>query len=153
MLKKSAWDPEVTNWRNLMHKKSLIAACGNDCTHCPRFIASANNDADELMAVAGLWYRCGFRATVVSAEEIKCYGCKTSPSCRYEIRECVNDHQIENCGQCKDYPCGRIKQAFKRTALFAQVLRDKLSPTEFQSFSDAFWCKRDNLDASARLIK
>lgn len=43
--------------------KSVIAACGNHCSVCPRMLPKT--DA-ELKATAELWYKIGYRDQVVS---------------------------------------------------------------------------------------
>ena len=44
-----------------------ITLCGDNCIECPRY--NAHTD-EELKAVAELWYKVGWRACVVSNEEI-----------------------------------------------------------------------------------
>jgi hypothetical protein len=52
-----------------------LAPCGNDCSSCPRFTATASGDPARLAAVAALWHRLGWRELVVSNAEIACRGC------------------------------------------------------------------------------
>ena len=48
-----------------------ITLCGDNCIECPRY--NVHTEA-ELRKVAELWYRVGWRETVVSNEEIVCEG-------------------------------------------------------------------------------
>lgn len=38
-----------------------LTPCGNDCSACPRFTATASGDPALLAAVAELWHRLGWR--------------------------------------------------------------------------------------------
>jgi len=53
----------------------ILAPCGNDCSACPRQLATASRDPARLAAVAELWHFLGWRDRVVSNEEIACHGC------------------------------------------------------------------------------
>ena len=44
-----------------------ITLCGDNCTKCPRYKA---HSAEELKAVAELWYKIGWRDKIVSNKEI-----------------------------------------------------------------------------------
>lgn len=51
----------------------IIAACGNDCSTCPRYIAFPFEKTDEqLRYTAELWLKIGYRDHVVSNDEISC---------------------------------------------------------------------------------
>jgi len=57
-------------------EEKIIAACGNDCSLCPRYnkVPFVKSD-EELSHTAELWYKIGYRDHVVSNEEISCQGC------------------------------------------------------------------------------
>ena len=42
--------------------KEKITLCGDNCIMCPRYNANTN---EELKAVAELWYKFGWRNTIV----------------------------------------------------------------------------------------
>jgi hypothetical protein len=48
--------------------ENMITLCGDDCSKCPRFLAQTD---EELKAVAELWFRVGWRNTIVSFYEIR----------------------------------------------------------------------------------
>ena len=71
-----------------MSSEKIIAACGNDCAACPRFLPKSE---DELHKTAILWYKIGCRDNVVSNDEISCNGCKKENWCRYGIISCTSE--------------------------------------------------------------
>lgn len=121
----------------------IISACGNDCSACPRCMPKKD---DELQKTAELWFKLGYRDHVVTNDEIKCFGCKPDNWCRYNIIKCATDKKLDNCGQCKDYPCGKINEAFEKTAFFAPVCRKMCSSDEYDIMNKAFFEKKKNLD-------
>ena len=55
----------------------ILAACGNDCSVCPRYIKEPYVKTEiELAHTAELWYKIGYRDYIVTNEEISCTGCK-----------------------------------------------------------------------------
>ena len=69
-----------------------IALCGDNCVECPRY--NAHSD-EQLKTVAELWYKVGWRKTVVSNEEIACNGCSSHKQCTYRLVECTKEHGVE----------------------------------------------------------
>lgn len=49
-------------------KKELITLCGDNCLECPRYLAQTE---EELRQVAELWYRVGWRDSIVPAAEMR----------------------------------------------------------------------------------
>jgi len=123
-----------------------IASCGNDCFVCPRYIATQSGDVNRLKKVAELWNRVGWRDTVVSPEEIMCIGCSSSNLCRYEIKRCTSEKEVDNCASCKDYPCDLTIRSFEQTKIYAESIKGKCTEEEYESFTIAFFSKKENLD-------
>lgn len=124
----------------------IIAACGNDCSECPRFNAPGyEKSSEQLHQTAVLWQKMGYRDTVVSNEEISCSGCKPNNWCRYGIAKCVAGKGIENCGECSDYPCFRFLECLKVTASFEPSCRKVCSEEEYRVLNKAFFEKELNL--------
>ena len=59
-----------------------ITLCGDNCLECPRYLAKTE---EELNNVAELWYRVGWRDTIVSHNEIRCTGCSSHKDCTYQL--------------------------------------------------------------------
>ena len=123
-----------------------LAACGNDCDCCPRFIATQSRERSKLEEVARLWHRAGYHDRIVSPEEIVCNGCIDSLWCRYGIRGCTIEKGVSNCGECKGYPCKEILDTIERTLAFAKKIKDAASEEDYRTLHKAFFCKRANLD-------
>lgn len=123
-----------------------LAACGNDCDHCPRFIATQSNEKSKLEEVARLWHRAGYRDKIVLPEAMACNGCIESIWCRYGIRGCTIERGVSNCGECEDYPCEDILKAVEQALAFAEKIKDAASEEDYRRLNKAFFCKRANLD-------
>ena len=121
----------------------IISACGNDCSTCPRFMPKTDN---ELKSTAVLWNKIGYRDKIISNQEIACYGCKPENYCRYKIIDCTEKHNIQNCGECGEYPCNRIIEAFSKTMLFEPKCKEVCTDEEYEVMEKAFFHKQNNLD-------
>jgi hypothetical protein len=128
---------------------SKISACGNDCTACPRYIATQSGNPEELELVAELWYRCGWREKVVSNKEIACKGCKPNSHCKYHIIECVAERNVASCAVCLEYPCEKINYAFETSDKFERTIEEVCSASEVINLKKAFAHKRKNLELLA----
>ena len=122
--------------------KSIIGACGDNCSLCPRYTARTK---EELNKVAELWYKVGWRKKVVSEDEINCNGCDVSNNCRYEVNKCVKEKNIRNCGQCKEYKCEKVKEMLKTTLDFEKECLEVCNNDEYEILKKAFFEKELNL--------
>jgi hypothetical protein len=123
-----------------------LAYCGNDCTVCPRYIATQISDVLKLNEVAELWYKLGWRDKIVPVEEITCYGCSSSNFCSYGIQKCASEKNVDNCGKCNDYPCNLSLKTFERTQIYTESIKGKCSDELYQCLMTAFFLKKENLD-------
>ena len=124
----------------------IIAACGNDCSKCPRYNAPGfEKSPDQLHQTAVLWQKIGYRDSVVSNEEISCSGCKGANRCRYSIVGCVEEKGIANCGECSCFPCERFRECLKVTASFEPACRRVCTEEEYKIINKAFFEKEINL--------
>ena len=97
----------------------ILAACGNDCSACPRYsVHPYEKSEEELHHTAELWLKIGYRDHVVSNEEIICTGCKPENWCRYRVVGCCEEKGIKACSFCPEYPCGNIKECFEVTSSY-----------------------------------
>ena len=119
-----------------------IGLCGDDCNICPRYTAQTN---EELQSVAELFYRVGYADIVVSPEVIKCMGCSGDKLCEYGLLDCLNEHNIQKCNQCSDFPCDKIDSMLKKSKLYEQRCRKFCSDSEFLILKKAFFEKEANL--------
>ena len=124
-----------------------LAFCGDDCSFCPRYNATLNQNEHKLREIAVLWKKIGWRENIDPPETLRCYGCDTfNGTCEYNVRECCIEKNIGNCGECKSYPCDKIENAFEIARNNVEKYKDILSKEDYQIFIKAFFSKQDNLD-------
>ena len=129
-----------------MKTKKIIAACGNDCSACPRYVTHPyGKTREKLRHTAELWMKIGYRDRVVSEEEIACTGCKPENWCRYRIVKCCHDRGIESCAECGAYPCADMEDCFRVTLSFEPKCRQVCDEREYEQLRKAFFEKRENL--------
>ena len=135
-----------------MEMGRIAAACGNDCSACPRYVAHPyEKSSEELRHTAELWERIGYRDHVASVEEISCMGYRPSNWCRYGVARCCADRGIETCAECPEYPCVRIRECFEVTRSFEPMCRQACTDEEYERMRRAFFEKEANLDEEASL--
>jgi len=119
-----------------------ITLCGDNCMACPRYNAHSEI---ELKNVAELWYRVGWRNTMVSNEEIACTGCSSHKVCTYGLVDCIRNHGVEKCNQCKEFPCGKIMDMLERSKEYQEKCKEVCSEEEYIVLEKAFFDKENNL--------
>lgn len=120
----------------------VITLCGDSCLECPRYNA---HSAEELSAVAELWYRIGWNKEIVSNDAIRCKGCSSHKQCTYHLVECIKTHHVEKCNQCDAFPCDKIHDMLARSKKYQERCRTICSEQEYRSLERAFFNKEDNL--------
>lgn len=136
-----------------MENKQIVSFCGDLCSECPRFMATQASDMAKLKELAELWFRLGFRTDIVGVEEIKCTGCSKAKPCSYEINNCIYIHDLNNCGECKLYPCAKINLVFEKTDKVDEICKAKCSTEEYAQMKKAFLMKREVLNEKANVPK
>ncbi|MDD3678541.1 MAG: DUF3795 domain-containing protein [Dehalococcoidales bacterium] len=66
-----------------------------------------------MKQAAILWNNLGFSNYIEPLGVMACYGCSPAPCCKYGIRECAMEAQMDNYGRCNKYPCYKIDDIFK----------------------------------------
>ena len=98
--------------------QEIIAYCGLPCNECESFIATMNNDEEEINRIAAEWSeKYGSKITPV---DVWCEGCLTttgrqSSYCRShcQVKKCAVEKQVVNCGHCADFVCGTLEEFYK----------------------------------------
>ena len=119
-----------------------ITLCGDNCIACPRY--NAHSD-EELKQVAELWFKVGWRTTIVSNEEISCQGCSSHKQCTYHLVDCTKEHQVAKCNQCNQFPCQKITDMLKRSKEYQKKCKEVCSEEEYHILAKAFFEKENNL--------
>ncbi|MEJ2567938.1 MAG: DUF3795 domain-containing protein [candidate division WOR-3 bacterium] len=126
---------------------SKIGVCGDNCSYCPRYIATLSGSAKELEKVKELWVRLGWRDESFPAEELTCEGCSPAVKCAYpELRDCAYEKEFPTCGICDNYPCKLVNAAFERTKRLASDAVKVCTPKEMDILNKAFLYKKRTLD-------
>jgi hypothetical protein len=130
---------------------NLIGACGDDCSICPRYVATINNDQNDLERVKDLWVSLGLRKPDIDAEALKCLGCHSENTCAYQdVRDCAFGKKLENCGMCSKYPCKKVNAVFAKTEKAFRSFKSIGTQKEIDSITRAFRYKKLILDGIHR---
>ena len=92
----------------------IIAYCGLECSKCPAYVATQNNDENKLKEVAKEWSNENMQ---FEPKDILCDGCfsdnKIFQWCKAcDIRKCARQKGLESCAYCNDYPCNFLNNVF-----------------------------------------
>lgn len=88
----------------------ILAKCGYRCDLCPAFEANLKSEQDKkrLSKALARYYSCRVRP-----EEIHpCKGCQAAteaPDKDCQVYPCVVRRGLENCGQCPQFGCDKLK--------------------------------------------
>lgn len=119
-----------------------ITLCGDNCLECPRYHAHTE---EALQGLARLWYKIGWRDTVVPPEEMRCCGCSFHKECTYGLVACTEAHQVKKCNQCAAFPCEKIRDMLKRSEEYREKCRQVCTREEYALLEKAFFHKEHNL--------
>jgi hypothetical protein len=125
----------------------MIGVCGDHCLCCPRYVATQKGDAEALEKVKEWWVRLGLRKPGFPAEAMVCVGCRPENKCAYpELLACASMKEVENCGQCQEYPCRLLDPVFENSEKLHAHAARVCTPDELEMLDKAFFSKRRNLD-------
>jgi len=104
----------------------ILGACGLDCGACPAYVATRENDAEMIAAIAARW--SGEYGHEIKPEYVWCEGCLTEGErkCGHTrecgVRACVVGRGVASCAYCDDYGCDKITKFFE----MAPAAKEKL---------------------------
>lgn len=125
----------------------MIGICGDNCTYCPRYIATQNGGTQELEKVKELWVRLGLRGHDFTVEDMVCHGCMPENNCAYiELLSCINEKVHKNCGLCNEYPCKIINDAFDKSEKLNFHAKKVCTQEEMDMLHKAFFSKKEYFD-------
>ncbi len=108
----------------------MIAFCGLNCTKCPSYIATQNDD-DSARAATAAMYAKNYGLDL-KPEEINCDGCHNTNGrllgyCQAcEIRKCGSQKGLENCLVCDESPCDKLNEFHKFSPTAKEVFNTLL---------------------------
>ncbi len=92
-------------------REGLFGVCGFYCGSCPIHIAYRKGIDFQRKLASALSQHI---KKPVQVTDIQCPGCrqaatdKDSWGFKCKIRNCVLDREIDNCSECKDFPCEQL---------------------------------------------
>lgn len=119
-----------------------ITLCGDNCAYCPRKKAVT---AKQLHEVAELWYRVGWREEVVRNSEICCNGCSSHKDCTYGLVDCTNEHKVNQCSECGEFPCEKIDVMVQQMKRYEKTCKEQCTKEEFTILEKSFFQKERNI--------
>ena len=91
----------------------LISFCGMECSACPAYIATREDNQELKKETAEKWSKL-FKMDI-SPEQVTCTGCTSaglfSAYCALcEIRKCGSAKSLQSCAFCDEYACEKLKK-------------------------------------------
>ena len=95
--------------------KYVLGYCGVECSKCPAYIATINNDDELRRSYAA--QQSEFYGMEILPERINCVGCLEDGEhlgyCSMcEIRRCCRERGLETCAECNDYVCEELEKVY-----------------------------------------
>ncbi len=95
------------------------APCGLDCSMCPVYIATIENDEELREETAAEWthlYAPFLGGKKLQSSDMFCSGCKSDMlfvGCKAcQIRPCANERNLNSCGDCPEAKLCKKLQSF-----------------------------------------
>jgi hypothetical protein len=110
-------------------EKKILAYCGIDCSACPAYIATRNDDDVLRAETARKWSE--LYGTERKIDDINCDGCPGDSGRLFvycgacEVRACAREKKVATCASCPEYSCARL-DAFCAVMPTARTLLEKL---------------------------
>jgi hypothetical protein len=95
--------------------KYMLGYCGVECSKCPAYIATINNDDALRRSYAA--EQSEFYGMEILPERINCVGCLEDGEhlgyCSMcEIRRCCSDKGLATCAECAEYVCDELEKVY-----------------------------------------
>ncbi len=106
--------------------EGLLGACGLECGACPAYVATREDDAEMIAAIAARWSQ-EYGHEILS-EYVWCEGClaegqrKCGHTRECGVRACAVERRVLSCAYCDDYGCETITEFFE----MAPAAKEKL---------------------------
>ena len=92
--------------------EKMYGMCGMDCSGCPAYLATRDDDDAARAKVASLWSKM-FHAEIKPAD-INCDGCLSGSERQFghckqcAVRLCGLDKKVKTCAECGSYSCSKL---------------------------------------------
>ncbi len=84
-----------------------IVYCGLDCTKCPIYLATKNNDEELRKKTAQEW---GMEVETLYCDMCNSDGKLFSWCAECPIRACAREKGFKTCAECPNYPCEKLTE-------------------------------------------
>ena len=100
----------------------IIAYCGLDCSECPAYIATQEQNTEKLKSLALEWYQVEDNATFCLCDGCNLEGRKNAHCSDCVVRACAISHEVANCAHCPEYGCGTLVGFFQQIPIAQESL-------------------------------
>ena len=125
----------------------ILTRCGFRCDLCLAYKSNIEKHPENKQKLSDGWHKYfGFR---IPPDEIYCEGCMTdSPTLDKDcpVRPCVIEKGLENCAQCDDYICEKLKQRIVTYEGIKQKVAKEIPEEDYLCFIKPYENKK-RLDA------
>ncbi|MBP7738891.1 MAG: DUF3795 domain-containing protein [Spirochaetes bacterium] len=93
--------------------EKMYGLCGMECSGCPAYLATQQNDDAARARVAAMWSKM-FHAEI-KPSDINCDGCLSGSGRLFghcnkcEVRLCGMDKKLGTCAECGSYSCAKLE--------------------------------------------
>ncbi len=127
-----------------------LGMCGDRCDICPRYVATATDDAVLFERIMRIYVKAGLRQENTPLDSLQCSGCSPDNKCAYSVvRDCALAKKVSNCGECSGYPCDAINTVLQKTGEARKRFEQVCNKAEFDLFDRAFFRKKEYLTRHA----
>jgi hypothetical protein len=108
--------------------EKMISYCGLNCSECPAFIATVNDDDELRKKTAELWSK--EYGGEVKPEDVNCDGCVSGTDRHIghwhecEMRICGQEKGVENCAFCNEFACEKLSKFFEAVPVARTTLEE-----------------------------
>lgn len=126
----------------------ILTRCGFRCDLCLAYRPNVERDPSNRHKLSDGWFKYfGFR---IPPEQIACDGCLTEGGTLLDegcpVRPCVIEQGLENCSQCEEYICEKLRQRLVQYEEMRASAGGEIPEDDYQSFIRPYENKR-RLDA------
>ncbi len=113
----------------LRNVAKMSSVCGLECESCE--ILNVPNDPKAARSVADWfremgWLKDGEGVDYVVTKAPYCLGCKGDRGVHWSddcwiLKCCVDERQLDNCGECDEFPCERLQDWSRESESYSQA--------------------------------
>lgn len=115
--------------------QEVLSRCGNRCDLCPAYKPNIEAHPENRQKLSDGWLK--YYDVSIPADEISCAGCMTdgprlSEDC--PVRSCVLEKGFDNCAECDEYICEKLKPRIVIYEDIKQQISEDISEDDYRCF-------------------